>query len=78
MRPLGMHVETERLADALGRLEAFASLNGPAWYGLPPNEEMVTLIKRDEPVDYPKRRETGAGPVTVFDPKFPLFWEIER
>ncbi|MAM13203.1 MAG: dihydroorotase [Rhizobiaceae bacterium] len=64
--------------DALGRLEAFASLNGPAWYGLPPNEEMVTLIKRDEPVDYPKRRETGAGPVTVFDPKFPLFWEIER
>ena len=64
--------------DALDRLEAFASLNGPAWYGLPPNEEMVTLIKRDKAIDYPKRRETGAGPVTVFDPKFPLFWEIER
>ncbi|TNB48633.1 dihydroorotase [Martelella lutilitoris] len=64
--------------DALDRLEAFASLNGPAWYGLSPNEERVTLVKRDEAVDYPKKRETGAGPVTVFDPKFPLFWEVER
>ncbi len=64
--------------DALDRLEAFASLNGPAWYGLAPNEETVTLVKHGEPVDYPKKRETGAGPVTVFDPKFPLFWALER
>lgn len=33
--------------DALGRLEAFASLNGPRFYGLPANEETVTL-KRAE------------------------------
>ncbi|MBB4123072.1 dihydroorotase [Martelella radicis] len=64
--------------DALDRLEAFASLNGPAWYGLAPNEETVTLVKRDEPIDYPRKRETGAGPVTVFDPKFPLLWAVER
>lgn len=30
---------------ALGRFEAFASLNGPAFYGLPVNEEIVTLEK---------------------------------
>lgn len=29
--------------DALDKLEAFASLNGPAFYGLPPNERRVTL-----------------------------------
>jgi dihydroorotase len=29
--------------DTLDRLEAFASLNGPAFYGLPPNETRVTL-----------------------------------
>ncbi len=29
--------------DALDRFEAFASLNGPAFYGLPVNEEMITL-----------------------------------
>ena len=61
---------------ALDRLEAFASLNGPAWYGLQPNPETITLIKRDEPVDFPKKRETGAGPVTVFDPLFPLHWDV--
>src|SRR5215213_6789382 len=30
--------------DALDRFEAFASLNGPAFYGLPPNEERVTYV----------------------------------
>ena len=33
--------------NALGQLEAFASLNGPAFYGLPPNEERITL-KREK------------------------------
>jgi dihydroorotase len=32
--------------NALERLEAFASLNGPRHYGLPPNEETITLAKR--------------------------------
>jgi dihydroorotase len=30
-------------AGALNRLEAFASLNGPRFYGLPVNEQTVTL-----------------------------------
>ena len=29
--------------DALAKLEAFASLNGPRFYGLPPNQETITL-----------------------------------
>jgi dihydroorotase len=32
---------------ALDRLEAFASLNGPAHYGLAPNEETITLERSD-------------------------------
>jgi dihydroorotase len=32
--------------DALDRFEAFASLNGPAFYGLPPNEARITLEER--------------------------------
>ncbi|CAD7052316.1 dihydroorotase [Pseudorhizobium endolithicum] len=62
---------------ALDRLEAFTSLNGPAWYGLPPNEEMMTLVRRDEPLQFPKKRETGAGAITIFDPMFPLYWDVE-
>ncbi|MFM7465551.1 MAG: dihydroorotase [Cyanobium sp.] len=30
---------------ALDRLEAFASLHGPSFYGLPPNEERITLAR---------------------------------
>jgi dihydroorotase len=32
--------------DALDRLEAFAALNGPGFYGLPPNEARITLQRR--------------------------------
>jgi dihydroorotase len=35
---------------ALDKLEAFASLNGPRFYGLPANEETVTLERADSPV----------------------------
>jgi dihydroorotase len=33
-------------------------------------------VKRDEPVEFPAKIFTGAGPVTVFDPKFPLLWDV--
>jgi dihydroorotase len=35
---------------ALDRFEAFASLNGPTFYGLPPNEARIALEERAEPV----------------------------
>jgi dihydroorotase len=60
---------------ALDRLEGFTSLNGPAFYGLPPNEARITLTK-GAPVTYPAKIDTGDGPVTVFDPGFPLHWRV--
>ncbi len=63
--------------DALDRLEAFTSLNGPAWYNLPANEETMTLIKQDEPVRYPPKCDTGSELITVFDPMFPLYWRVQ-
>lgn len=59
---------------ALDKLEAFASLNGPAFYGLKPNDATLTLTKQDAPVEFPDKIVTGAGPVTVFQPGFPVFW----
>jgi len=61
--------------DALDRLEAFTSLNGPAFYGLAANTDTLTLTK-GSPVTYPAKIETGAGPVTVFDPGFALHWHV--
>ncbi|SHI67079.1 dihydroorotase [Wenxinia saemankumensis] len=62
-------------AGALRQLEAFASLNGPQYYRLPPNEERITLEKGG-PVDHPARIESGDGPITVFDPGFRLHWRV--
>ncbi|MCV2869832.1 dihydroorotase [Defluviimonas sp. WL0002] len=61
---------------ALQRLEVFASLNGAAFYQLPPNEGTLTLVKGDA-VDFPAKIESGAGPVTVFDPGFPVHWKVQ-
>ena len=67
--------EVFEAAGSLRQLEAFTSLNGPAFYRLPPNEATIRLVKGD-PVTYPARIETGDGPVTVFDPGFPLHWRV--
>jgi dihydroorotase len=61
---------------ALDKLENFASLNGPAFYGLEPNIETITLEKQKTPVSYPDKIKTGAGDVTVFDPMYPLHWSV--
>jgi len=61
---------------ALDRLEGFAALHGPAFYRLPANEDTITL-RKGAPVSYPAKIETGDGPVTVFDPGFPLHWTVE-
>jgi dihydroorotase len=63
-------------AGQLKKLEAFASLNGPRFYGLPVSEETITLHKGD-PVQYPTQIVTDDGPVTVFDPGFDLHWRVE-
>lgn len=61
---------------ALDKLENFASLNGPAFYGLEPNSESMTLEKQKTPVSYPEKIKTGVGDVTVFDPMYPLHWAV--
>jgi len=73
--PILAHVFEQE--NALDRLEAFASLNGPAFYGLPANEERIELARRDEPTKFPDKIDTADGPVTVFDPMSPIHWIIE-
>lgn len=61
---------------ALDKLEGFASLHGPAWYGLAPNEDTLALERSDEAEALAPKLDTGAGPVTLFDPGFPLQWRV--
>lgn len=59
---------------ALELLEGFTSRNGPAYYGLPVNEDSITLTRQVP--EYPTHIDTPDGPVTVFDPDMPLNWSI--
>lgn len=49
--PVALQAYLKVFADegALDKFEAFASVNGPAFYGLPPNEERITLTERRSP-----------------------------
>lgn len=62
--------------QALETLEAFTSLNGPAFYGLPPNDQTVTLTRAEAPLDRPPSIQVGTDHVTIFDPGFPLHWQV--
>ena len=63
---------------ALDRLEAFTAHHGADFYGLPRNTTSLTLEKQAEPVRFPAKIQTGAGPVTVFDPGFDVHWKVVR
>jgi dihydroorotase len=60
-----LYAEAFEQAGALHKLEAFASLNGPDWYGVPRNTESITLAK--EPWAVPSTIDYLPG-----DPLVPL------
>jgi len=45
-----LYAEAFEAAGALDKLEAFASLNGPAFYRLPVNSDTITLVKEPQKV----------------------------
>ncbi|HKK14810.1 MAG TPA: dihydroorotase, partial [Gammaproteobacteria bacterium] len=62
---LALYAEAFEAAGALERLEGFASLHGPAFYGLPPNQGTVTLARtpRTLPASYPMGAEGEVVPL---------------
>jgi dihydroorotase len=59
---------------ALDRLEAFASENGPRFYGLPLNEGVVTLERRD--VDVPNLLAASSAEIVPFHAGEKLAWRF--
>jgi len=62
---LELYAEAFESADALDKLEAFASFNGPDFYGLPRNTAKVTLSKQSwqVPSDYPLGKDETIIPL---------------
>jgi dihydroorotase len=71
---LETYAEVVEELGALDRFEAFASLNGPAFYRLPPNEALVTL--RPEPFLVPERIGEGETAVVPFQAGETLRWRL--
>ena len=61
--------------DALPQLEAFASRNGPAFYGLPVNSRRITL-SRDASQAGPRRCASELGDIAVFDAPGTALWRV--
>ncbi len=60
--------------DALGKFEAFASENGPRFYGLPLNAGTVTLER--SPVEVPASIDANGTPVVPFHAGTRLGWKF--
>jgi dihydroorotase len=71
---LELYVEVFDDEGALDRFEAFASLNGPAFYRLPVNEARVTL--RRQPCTIPDKIGSGELAVAPFQAGETLRWRL--
>jgi dihydroorotase len=71
---LETYAEVFEEEKALDRLEAFASLNGPAFYGLRPNEARITLRRQSFPL--PERIGEGDTAVIPFRAGETLRWRL--
>src|SRR5215471_12908731 len=71
---LEIYAEVFEEEAALDRFEAFASLNGPEFYRLPPNETRVTLTR--EPFPVPERIGEGENALVPFRAGEILRWRL--
>lgn len=72
---LPLYAEAFEQAGALDKLEGFASLNGPDFYGLPRNSNTTTLVRKTWRV--PAEYGFGPGAVVPMWAGQPLNWNIE-
>ncbi|QHI97894.1 dihydroorotase [Xylophilus rhododendri] len=71
-----LYAQAFERAGALDKLEAFASLNGPAFYGLQPNSERITLKREGWTV--PESYPLGEATVKPLGAGETLDWAIAR
>jgi dihydroorotase len=71
---LPLYAEAFENAGALDRLEAFASLNGAAFYRLPQNTDSITLIRETWRV--PETLPFGDGAIVPLRAGEELRWRV--
>ena len=69
-----LYAEVFEQANALDRLEAFASLHGPNFYGLPRNRGTITLVK--QPWKPPETYHFGDAALVPFRANQEIAWSV--
>ncbi|WP_371379616.1 dihydroorotase [Thalassotalea aquiviva] len=70
-----LYAEVFEQENALDKLEAFASFNGPDFYRLPRHEDTITLVK--EPWDIPKTLPFGDDVVVPIRAGEQILWQVK-
>ena len=72
---LGAYARVFEEMNALTHLEAFCSLNGPDFYGLPVNEETIELVRSAEKI--PARITSPDGDIVPFLAQEEVIWSVK-
>ncbi len=70
-----LYAEAFDAADAVDKLEAFASFNGADFYGLPRNSKTITLARKSWPV--PTELDYGRSKLVAFRAGGEVAWTLE-
>lgn len=70
-----LYAEVFEQENALDKLEAFASLNGPAFYQLPVNEDKITLVQKEW--DVPATLSFGNDVVVPIRGSDSIAWQVK-
>lgn len=71
-----LYAEAFESVNALDKLEAFASFNGPDFYNLPRNTDTITLVKK--PWDIPATYPLGDTKVVPIRAAEAIDWQVEN
>jgi len=71
-------VQVFEAEGAFDNLEAFMSLNGARFYGLPPNPDTITLKKAESRISVTEFIPVGTAMVNVFKVPEPVFWCVAK
>tara|TARA_R110002095_G_scaffold156717_1_gene136108 strand:- start:187 stop:612 length:426 start_codon:yes stop_codon:yes gene_type:complete len=70
-----LYAEVFAAADALDKLESFASFNGPDFYQLPRNDDTITLI--ESPWQVPPSLRFGSDDLVPIRGGETIHWQVE-
>ena len=62
--------------NSIKNLEKFTSFNGSNHYGLCKNKTKIKLLKRENPIVFKKQIKIGNDTISVFNPNFPVYWDV--